>query len=65
MCVRVCSAGDVLSAASAEGSVCVKFEAEIQTLPTMVDMALFKGQVLEFYVQVTTRCEQHHRSSQC
>ena len=59
MCVRVCSAGDVLSAASAEGSVCVKFEAEIQTLPTMVDMALFKGQVLEFYVQVSTRCEQH------
>jgi hypothetical protein len=52
MRVNARSVGDVLSGKDCPGSVHAKLEADIQTLPTMFDTALFKGQMLEFHFQV-------------
>lgn len=52
------SVGDMLSNKDHPGGVHAKFEAEIQTLPTMFDMALFKGQMLELHSQVMLLNEQ-------
>lgn len=42
----------MLSPVSAEIGVHARIVAELQTLPSQIDMALFKGQILEFHTQV-------------